>query len=971
MGKRNVVLFDGTVVTATDEQLAALTTSQGQTARVQSADEQVQGLVTEYNDENTSAVRAALEGAADSATFGIYGAANELITGGHKMRATAEANPGARLVGEIAGVFTPGGAGNLAARAGERVAARVAGRAGVATVAQAARGAKAGLVTEGALLGIGGAVSQSNVSGDPLTIAGVVEAAGIGGLLNLGVGTLVGKLTGSAAEVSTPVAKAGATADEIAAAKMGQKIWKDPPPSWTEFANIHKEAGKATEAFNRKIAKEAEDYAAATAPDALNSTVNTIEKTRNSLLAKVNKSEFAKTTNAVTKEYAKTLSKREKKLLSSEWAPKWFNGSDLAVKRIPRRFGPAPDDAFAMAVARAADAAEAVGKKGDKATIASVFEKMDPLLRGESLDDFTKLVMKAGAEDRIPLAKAFGSKTDDLIVRNFGKPPITPGVKEEVKGLRAMLSDAGKLRGGYKPNGTGTWTPEGAQQLEAMLDKMHEFRDAMWKYSRIPIGDLPPRASSIGLKLPTAGADIVAAREQAAVIDSAVQSARKAIGENRVDDAIAEIRALRSKLPPEVEVPLIPKPPGDLKKVDVVELPANPKQFARMTHERVAKLAEEMGEAVARGENGSAQAFDRWLADIGFERSGDVVKDVVAAHNRLSGARAAYDKLEELGKAVAEKESKSIVGWLRRAAKGGAAGAVGFGLFGSVGGGIAGAAAASAGRSAVRSGMDAAEEAFLVGTMTSNKASIRDRIRSLVGSKSASSTSKMSKLGPISATLAGGLMTGQVDKEKDMRKLTVNRINDVTAAAQSAPDTMFAALQPLMGQPGDVAFKIHSMVVGAMQHLAQYAPKDPGTDTTMFESRWLPSWAESMEFAARYEAVMDPMRAMARFFAGDGHPAAADTLWTVWNPLMNEAATEMSVDPGFLRNATYAQQSGYEDLFGMQTGLSNQTVGLALQGLYLPRPEQAAMTSTPTPGGRPPAVKSSVAGSSVSGLISQ
>jgi hypothetical protein len=970
MGKRNVVLYDGTVVVATEEQLAALQGGREQTVRYQQAGEQMAGMVAETNEAETSGVRAFAEGAADSATFGLYGAANEAITGGHRMRATGEANQGARLAGEVAGIFTPGGAGSLAAKMGTGIASRVAGRAGVATVAQAARGVAVGRAAEGAALGVGGYVAKSNISGDPLTIAGAVEAAGIGGLLNVGVGAALDKLGGIGKRAaSTPVTKAVAEADDVAKAASGVKVWKDPPPSWTEFTTAHKEATKSTETFNREVAKQAEDYAKATSDDALHGIANKIEVAKNKTLSKINKSDFGKATKNATTDNDKTLKAYREFASSSEDMPKWLQKADSQVNKIPRRYGPAPDDAFSIAVARAADAAEAAGTKANKATIKSVFDNMDPLLRGKSIEEFETALMTAHTEGRLALGADFGKKKMEYVYRTNGKPPISEAVKQEVKELRAMLSDVGKLRGGFKPNGTGHWSKQGGPELDAMMDSAYKVRDRMWKYSRFDLKDLPARPS---MATPEATAEIAALREQAKRLESATLSARTAIKEKRVDDAIAEFRKLKEEMP-ELDVPTLPAPAGTTQRtIFKVELPKDPRAFARMTEQRVNDMATELAEATARGENGVAEAYSRWMKDVGFEQTGNIAEDIVGAHRQLADSWKAYERVQASSAITEAVEKKSVVGWLRRAAKGAASSALGYMTFGALGGGMIGAGGASAARTVVRTAMDKTDDALLAGTLQANKIGIREKVRELVTVKGAATSAKLKKLGPVNSVLSSRLSGGEPDTEKDIRKMTVGRINDVLHASVTAPDTMFTALQPMMGQAGDIAYKMHAQVVGALQHLAMVAPKDPGLDTTMFGSEWLPNWTESIEFAHRYEAVMDPLKAISRFFAGDGHPAAADTLWTVWGPVLNEVAQEMSMQPDSLKGLTYAQQSGYAELFGAETGLKCTPIGLGIQGLYLPRPEEAGGSSQPSnPGGRPPAVKSSVAGSSVSGLISQ
>lgn len=90
--------------------------------------------------------KTAAEGALDSATFGLSGAATNI---GYKIApdifaspedrlARAETNPNARMVGQVAGLFAPTGAGSLMAKAGEAVAAKLAAKTVIGKLGSAA-----------------------------------------------------------------------------------------------------------------------------------------------------------------------------------------------------------------------------------------------------------------------------------------------------------------------------------------------------------------------------------------------------------------------------------------------------------------------------------------------------------------------------------------------------------------------------------------------------------------------------------------------------------------------------------------------------------------------------------------------------------------------------------------------------------------------------------------------------------------
>lgn len=201
-------------------------------------------LQREYGD---APVRTAVEGALSSATFGL----SDAIIGGvdaEGLEQRRARNPGAALVGNVAGVFVPGGAGSLVAKAGKAAAARIAPAAArLAEGGAVARAAGKALptvtqgVTEGALYGGGQSAVKVALSDDPLTVERVFSEIGqgmwdgtkwgaVGGLGGAGVEAiatggraLVGK--GRAALAERQAAKAAASAPKAA-----------PTPSITDEA---------------------------------------------------------------------------------------------------------------------------------------------------------------------------------------------------------------------------------------------------------------------------------------------------------------------------------------------------------------------------------------------------------------------------------------------------------------------------------------------------------------------------------------------------------------------------------------------------------------------------------------------------------------------------------------------------------------------------------------------------------------
>lgn len=256
------------------------------------------------------------------------------------------------------------------------------------------------------------------------------------------------------------------------------------------------------------------------------------------------------------------------------------------------------------------------------------------------------------------------------------------------------------------------------------------------------------------------------------------------------------------------------------------------------------------------------------------------------------------------------------------------------------------------------------------GSLMQGKTGLREKIGGIAARFAGAAAAPVGRLGPVLANLGGRLGDGQRDTERDPRKQTVNRITEVLNAKYSGPDAMFHALQPMMGFPGDVAVKLHQQVMRGIQYLAAMIPKDPGIHIMPSGSKWVPSHQDAVEFAHRYEAVMKPMQAIQRAVAGQGHPAATEALWTVWPALMTELATEAAHVASQNPRMTYEKGSVLSALYRTpMTGLQTPQVAVTLQGLFLPKPTPPAQGgSGGSSPGRPAAVNSRVAGSSVSAL---
>ncbi len=163
---------------------------------------------------------ATLLGIARTATVGGTDVIANLTGDADAVAAYREVNPGASLVGEIAGAFVPVGAGAAAGRLGARIAKTGEGAGAVTRAVRAG----AGYGAEGAIMGAGQGVSELALSDDPLSIervasvmsSNVLFGGATGGAVGMGgsaVGSVLRKAKGALDDFAS---KTGSVSDDLA-----------------------------------------------------------------------------------------------------------------------------------------------------------------------------------------------------------------------------------------------------------------------------------------------------------------------------------------------------------------------------------------------------------------------------------------------------------------------------------------------------------------------------------------------------------------------------------------------------------------------------------------------------------------------------------------------------------------------------------------------------------------------------------
>lgn len=952
MGRKvNVVLPGGRVVSV-DEELAGK--AQLPTASTEAeADIAKQQLVEERTSGFGQGAAAFGEGLADAVSGGAYGwaAGNIDPAYGEEMAERGEERAGARFAGTALGVLAP--TGLLGGAAKSASALTFAGRA---LRAGEAIGGLKGVATEGAILGLGGYVAESNVTGDRLTIEGAALSAGLGGLVDVGiVGGLgrVAKRGMKAQGVLDDIAKSEVDADLV---RKNKKLFEDSP-AYNEVREASDGLLAHIKEQNKEIRQELNEYAAALDPGWVKKRVEDYRKVHHEILSDINATPYGRQVNAAARKQRAAIKKYEEQTQKFE---KWANdtGGDNGLPATLSKFQKAIDD-----VADRYGLGPNAKKKAEAEARRAAKSKAAPTELENQLQATNEALASGVSMEEMEAARAIEA---DFLAN--GPTPEPTGIEAELAGYREKLSRASKLVAGGYDTEAKRWVAaagEAPSDIRAALQDLHDLRESLKKYTHIKkpnLPDIPVRPED--WQLPTPEVDVTDAQQlsTAAVdLDKSIERAREFSKGGDYGAAIAELRAAEGRVRSipgmgDLAFPKLPPPPRPLKDVPDVALPKTLREFGRKTPEKIAQW----NEFLTKHDNGSvADGLNRLGEELGLGPTTGL-----DLHGKM---KPTLDALDRLAAKVAKDETgpKTFLGATKDFAKNAFSNGLGFWAFGAAGGGVPGAVMGSLARTSVRRSMSEVD-----GTLIAAKDTLRKGIATVVA-KIGRTAEKGKKLAPIGAYLSNTFLFGEKDDGGgSVRDLADRRITEIAQHSINAPDAAFMTLEPLLGHPGDIGGKLHDWTRNAFAHLTQVMPKDPGLDITPTGSNWRPSHQQAIELAHRIEAVTNPLDAVERTIRGEGHPAAADTLWTVYPAMMGELAAQYSAAAAEMQ-MTYEQGSYVSQLFRVpMTGLQQPLVATALQGLYLPSPQQPQQGQQSGPGGRPARVQSEVAGSSVAGLIS-
>lgn len=398
------------------------------------------------------------------------------------------------------------------------------------------------------------------------------------------------------------------------------------------------------------------------------------------------------------------------------------------------------------------------------------------------------------------------------------------------------------------------------------------------------------------------------------------------------------------------EMPVSPRGLGPRPVVpDVDYLPDTLREFSRMTPERIAKLANDVKPGTA-----AAEAFDKLATDIGLTVSESSAATIAGVHSKLHSLAGVASKDEATA-------ATGLLDLLRKTSKRAVRYGMGREADTLIGGGFAGATSRVVVGAGVGYALDGIEGAVIGASLLNSKAAARNRVEQLFARYGKAGT-KIAKLGPVSSYLKSSILGDGEDSGTDIRQLALNRINELQSLQSVVNDASYTALQPLMAEPEDLAFKLHSLITNAIGFATATAPSDPGLATSMATSYWKPTHSEALRVAHTLEAVLAPDRALERLISGQSDPSAADAMWAMWPGHMQEAAEALAANIDQYSNLTREQTSSLSRIFRIPlNGFQEPEVLAQLQSLYLPKPSSPNGSAPPNSGGgaggRPPKVQ--------------
>jgi len=928
MGKVNVVLPDGKVVTVDEEVADVLVKAKSGT--VETGSQAAEAARQQSNEENTSALGATVASGVNTALAGIPA----MVGMPERVKESIKQHPGAALVGDIAAVAAP--TGLLGKTAKVATEGTLIGQA-----AKLGQMGTAGRVGEGIILGGTSHVSRARIADDPLTIEGLTSDIGIATILNVGLGAVADRMIGvgkvaqgseavellpgaksvgpSSAKSGVRALKARALADEAEGLTIEAKeTWDNAVKTNTTTSKQAMAAKEALDAASGTRKKALEDLAAAKQAMDESPEYAALRDRHNTALDDIENAN--KTVQKEVDEFAKFASdKGAKKLIGEYEAAQSKLRTELKAIQDEVNAGVQADTKAMYRGPRKGQSFTGAAETAAKQTTPSVnpidSERLHNLNKALSevtkLKDAAKNALKEGDFELLHTYMPGGHARVEEALAAVNKPGLT-------NPLSVKLPDIPKYPGQIRPSGTRM--PETLTDLGKMhTDTIAKVANSLDEAASKEVIELGRR---FGIEAETAGDALTELRNVT----------RKSFHGPSADD-IAALQKQSNAAATEAR-----------RAAD--EVASSEDSFVQQAKKSdklddKAKWKEATAEVDrARDFTGGRTEWSPGRIDWAYDPSQGVVQRFNEGGSLLGSAKG----WARSGVIAAAGRAADIGGWkgaiLRRLAYG------------------------AAGKSL--DGVDSAMAAF---AGTSAKAGVLGRIGNTVRGAVERAGRTIGEIRPLTAYL-GPYAKSRIGRNDG--KAAKELIDEVYTAVQTAPDATYELMKGFAGSAGDLGFQLYAKVMNSLQYLADTAPKDPGVDISASGSNWSPNAHEVNEWLHRYEATLAPEEYIARVFAGEGHPAGIEALAYNSPAILNEVRAEAAMQKW--DRLTLKGHEALSLLFQRpMSAAQDPDVITMIQGQYLmqmnqPQPEKDPR-STGGPVGRPAAVQSPVAGSNVSQLI--
>lgn len=157
-------------------------------------------------------------------------------------------------------------------------------------------------------------------------------------------------------------------------------------------------------------------------------------------------------------------------------------------------------------------------------------------------------------------------------------------------------------------------------------------------------------------------------------------------------------------------------------------------------------------------------------------------------------------------------------------------------------------------------------------------------------------------------------LDGTVDGAKQSRKhLMEARAKEIREAAPAVRDSLYRAVEPLVGNHTEAASAMHKVAVAQFDALMARLPRDPATAFANMRSLWKPDFIETERFARAYEVFQNPVAVAVRWLKDpksvtpEGAQALREMNPELWTHLRVEMLQRLA-EPEVLDKLNYNEQ---------------------------------------------------------------